>query len=338
MDFVLGLPRTKKGRDSIFVVVDRFSKMAHFIPCHKTDDASSVAELFFREIIRLHGVPNTIVSDHDAKFLSHFWRSLWNKLGTKLLFSTTCHPQTDGQIEVVNRTLSTMLRAVLDKNLKLWEDCLPHVEFAYNRATHSSTKMCPFPVVYGYIPRAPIDLLSFDPLDAPHVDVVARVKQMLDIHEQTQQNIVHTNAKNQVVGSKGRKLVTFEPSDLVWLHLRKDCFPSLCRSKLMPRAAGPFKVLTKINDNTYILDLPTEYGVSSSFNVADLKPYAGEDEELPLRTTSIQEGEDDEDINPDTGMATPTEPAQAPPGPFTRARARELNFVMILKNEGPEVS
>ena len=338
MDFVLGLPRTKKGRDSIFVVVDRFSKMAHFIPCHKTDDASSVAELFFREIIRLHGVPNTIVSDRDAKFLSHFWRSLWNKLGTKLLFSTTCHPQTDGQTEVVNRTLSTMLRAVLDKNLKLWEDCLPHVEFAYNRATHSSTKMCPFQVVYGYIPRAPIDLLSFDPLDAPHVDAIARVQQMLDIHEQTQQNIAHTNAKNQAVGSKGRKLVTFEPGDLVWLHLRKDRFPSLRRSKLMPRAAGPFKVLKKINDNAYILDLPADYGVSSSFNVADLKPYAGEAEELPSRTTSIQEGEDDEDINPDMGMATPTEPAQAPPGPLTRARARELNFVMILKNEGPEVS
>jgi hypothetical protein len=168
------------------VVVDRFPKMAHFIPCHKTDDASSIAELFFREIIRLHGVPHTIVSNRDAKFLSHFLRSLWNKLGTKLLFSTTCHPQTDGQIEVVNRTLSTMLRAVLDKNLKLWEDCLPHVEFAYNRATHSSTNLCPFQVVYDYIPLAPIDLLALDPLDAPHVDVVACVKYMLDIHEQMQ--------------------------------------------------------------------------------------------------------------------------------------------------------
>jgi hypothetical protein len=95
-----------------------------------------------------------------------------------LLFSTTCHLQTDGQTEVVNKTLSTMLRVVLDKNLKLWEDCLPHVEFAYNRATHSSIKLCPFQVVYGYIPRAPIDLLALDPLDAPHVDAVARVKHM----------------------------------------------------------------------------------------------------------------------------------------------------------------
>jgi hypothetical protein len=243
MDFVLGLPRTTKGRDIIFVVVDRFSKMAHVIPCHKTDDASSIAELFFREIIHLHDVPHTIVSHHDAKFLSHFWRSVWNKLGTKLLFSTTCHPRTDGQTELVNMTLSTMLRAVLDKNLKLWEDFLPHVEFAYNRATHSSTKMCPFQIVYGYIPWAPIYLLTLDPLDAPHVDDVAHVKHMFDIHEQTQQNITHTNAKNQVVGSNGSKLVTFEPGDLVWLHLHKDCLSTLCRSKLMPRAAGPFKVV-----------------------------------------------------------------------------------------------
>jgi hypothetical protein len=141
------------------VVVDRFSKMAHFIPCHKTDDASHIADLFFKEIICLHGVPNTIVSDCDIKFLSHFWRSLWAKLETKLLFSTTCHPQTDGQTEVVNRTLSTMLRVVLKKNIKMHEECLPHVEFAYNHSLHSTTKMCPFKIVYDFLPRAPIDLM-----------------------------------------------------------------------------------------------------------------------------------------------------------------------------------
>jgi hypothetical protein len=160
MNFVLGLPKTKRGRDSIFVVIDRFSKMAHFIPGHKSDNALHVTDLFFTEIVRLHGVSNTIISDMDAKFLSHFWRTLWFKLGTKLLFSTTCHPQTDGQTEVVNRILSTMLRAVLKTNLKLWEKCLPHIKFAYNRSIHSTTKVSPFQVVYGFNPRAPIDFIT----------------------------------------------------------------------------------------------------------------------------------------------------------------------------------
>ena len=128
MDFVLSLPRTRIGKDSIFMVVDKFSKMAHFIPCHKTDDASHVANLFFKEIVRLHGMSRTIVANRDAKFLSYFWKTLWCKLGIKLLFSTTCHPQTNGQTEVVNRTLISLLRAIIEKNIKMWEDCSPLVE------------------------------------------------------------------------------------------------------------------------------------------------------------------------------------------------------------------
>ena len=147
MDFVLGLPRNIRGRDSIFVVVDRFSKMAHFIQCHKTDDASHVADMFFKEVVRLHGMPRTIVSYKNAKFLSYSWKTLWCKLGTKLFFSTTCHPQTDGQTEAVNRTLSTLLRAIIEKNIKTWEDYLPHVEFAYNHTIHFATKFLPFEIV-----------------------------------------------------------------------------------------------------------------------------------------------------------------------------------------------
>lgn len=242
------------------------------------------------------GMPSTIVSDRDAKFLSYFGRTLWNKLGTMLLFFTTCHPQTDGQTEVVNRTLGTMLRAILKKNLKMWEECLPHVEFAYNRATHSTTKVSPFQVVYGFNTRAPIDILPLPTSERVHNDAKACAEFILKMHESTKLNIEKMTEKYRIVGSKGRQEVKLEPGDLVWLHLRKDRFPELRKSKLMPRADGPFKIVEKINDNAYKLELTPEFGVSPTFNISDLKPYLGEEDELESRTTSIQEGEDDADI------------------------------------------
>jgi hypothetical protein len=165
--------------------------------------------LFFREIIRLHGVPNTIVFDRDTKFLSHFWRTLWVKLGAKFLFSTTCHPQTDGQTEVENRTLSTMLRVVLKKNIKMWEECLPHVEFAYNRSLHSTAKMCPFEIVYSLLPRAPIDLIPLQSYEKLNVDAKQRAEFMLKMHETTKENIERMNAKYKISGDKGRKQLDF---------------------------------------------------------------------------------------------------------------------------------
>jgi hypothetical protein len=215
MDFVLGLPRTKRGRDSIFVVVDRFSKMAHFIPCHKTDDASHVADLFFREIVRLHGMPRTIVSDRDAKFLSYFWKTLWCKLGTKLLFSTTCHPQTDGQTEVVNRTLSTLLRAIIRKNIKTWEECLPHVEFAYNRAVHSATKFSPFEIVYGFNPLTPLDLSPLPLTEHVNLDGKKKADFVKQIHEKARLNIERRTDQYVTQANKGRRQLVFEPGDWV---------------------------------------------------------------------------------------------------------------------------
>ncbi|KAK1680704.1 hypothetical protein QYE76_041552 [Lolium multiflorum] len=254
------------------------TKMSHFIACHKSDDASHIANLFFREIVRLHGVPKTIVSNRDVKFMSYFWKTLWEKLGTKLLFSTTCHPQTDGQTEVVNRTLSQLLRSMIKKNLKEWEDCLPHVEFAYNRAVHSTTELCPFEVVYGFKPITPLDLLPLPIHERVNMEASKRADFVRKIHEKTKELIEKKGKNNAARVNKKRKEMLFKPGDMVWVHFRKDRFPKLRKSKLLPRGAGPYKVLAKINDNAYSIDLPIdEFGVSNSFNVANLTPYDGED-------------------------------------------------------------
>jgi hypothetical protein len=225
---------------------------------------------FFIEIVRLHGIPNTIVSNRDAKFLSHFWRTLWLKLGTKLLFATTCHHQTDGQTEVVNHTLSTLLWAILKSNLMLWEECLPHIEFAYNRSVHSTMKVSPFQVVYGFNPHVPIDLLPLPPSKTTWFDASQRSQFILKIHETIKLNIEKMNEKYRIAGSKGQKEVKLEPGYLVWLHLRKERFADLRKSKFMFHDYGPFKILEKNNDDAYKLELSPEFGVSPTFNISDL--------------------------------------------------------------------
>ncbi|KAL4297942.1 hypothetical protein GQ457_12G014730 [Hibiscus cannabinus] len=195
MDYILGLPRTKKGQDSIFVVVDMFSKMAHFIPCHKTDHAMHVADLFFREVVRLHGIPRTVVSDRDVKFLSHFWKVLWGKIGTKLLYSTTCHPQTDGQTEVINKTLGALLRSV--------------VEFAYNRSIHSSTGYSPYELVYGFNPLTALDLVPLPLKDICSLDGEQKAELVKTIHLKAKQRMEMINQSNATRANKGRKQVIF---------------------------------------------------------------------------------------------------------------------------------
>jgi hypothetical protein len=293
MDFIVALPRTQRGKDAIMVVVDRFSKMAHFIACHKTDDASNVADLYFREVVRLHGVPKTIVSDRDSKFLSYFWNTLWRKIGTKLLFSTSHHPQTDGQTEVTNRTLGTLLRGLVSKTQKDWDLKLAHAEFAYNRSPTYATSHSPFEVVYGLNPYLPLELIPLPQDELVHKDAESKLKAMIKLHEQVRERIKTINETYKRKSNKHKKPRVFKEGDLVWLHLRKERFPGKRKNKLMPRAEGPFKVLARVNDNAYEIELPGGYGVHATFNVGDLSPYEDDDGIAELRSIPFKEGGDD---------------------------------------------
>jgi hypothetical protein len=142
------------------VVVDRYSKMAHFIDCKKTSDELWVAELFFSEVVRLHGVPKTIAFDRDTRFLGHFWRNLWKKMGTKLHFNNVYHPQIDGQTEVVNWSLGKMLWSIVGENPKQWDFALPQAKIFYNSSMNISTGKYPFQVVYSGNPMCVLDLVQ----------------------------------------------------------------------------------------------------------------------------------------------------------------------------------
>ena len=136
MEFVLGLPMTQRGHAYVMVVVDMFSKMTHFIPCKKTNDVTKVVVLFFREIVRLHGLPRIITSDKDTRFLGHFWGILWKNMGSKLLYNYAYHPQMDGETKLVNQSLGNLLRSLSGEKPRPWDLILAKVEFAYNNSVN----------------------------------------------------------------------------------------------------------------------------------------------------------------------------------------------------------
>jgi transposase InsO family protein len=149
MDFIVGLPTTQSSYDLIWVIVNYFLKVAHFIPVKTTYKGAKLAELYIARIVCLHGVPTKIVSDRGTQFMSTFWEKLHEEMDTRLNFSSSYHPQTNGRTERINQILEDMLRACALKGSKSWDKCHPYAEFSYNNSYQKSLKISPFEVLYG---------------------------------------------------------------------------------------------------------------------------------------------------------------------------------------------
>nr|CAD1844162.1 unnamed protein product [Ananas comosus var. bracteatus] len=254
--------------------------MAHFIPCSRTADASHIAELFFKEIVRLHGLPTSIVSDRDVKFMGHFWRTLWRKLGTQLKYFTTCHPQTDGQTEVVNRSLGNLLRCLVGNHVKTWDSIIPQAEFAYNDSVNRTTKKTPFEAAYGLRPQHVLDLVPLPPEARVSDDGEAFAEHIHRIHEEVRAAIQASNDSYAAAANQHRRRKDFEEGDMVLVHLRRERFPNGTYHKLKSKKLGPCKIIKIISSNAYVIKLPAGLQISPIFNVADLYAFEGFDESV----------------------------------------------------------
>lgn len=270
MDFVIGLPRSPRGRDAIWVVVDRLTKSAHFIPMKTTNSAQDLAPLYIREVVRLHGVPKSIVSDRDSKFVSHFWQSLQSALGTKLTLSTAFHPQTDGQSERTIQTLEDMLRACVLSWKGSWEDHLALVEFAYNNSFQASIKMAPFEALYG---RKCVSPLCWNAVGEKSLRGPDFVQQTSEKVQEIRQNLLAAQSRQKSYADIRRRDLEFAVGDLVLLRVSptRGIVRFGTTGKLSPRYIGPFPIVTRVGSLAYRLELPDSMrGVHNVFHVSML--------------------------------------------------------------------
>ncbi|WVZ97465.1 hypothetical protein U9M48_043002 [Paspalum notatum var. saurae] len=290
MDFIVGLPRTQKGYNSIWVVVDRLTKVAHFIPVNTTYSGAKLAELYISRIVCLHGVPKRIISDRGSQFTSRFWEQLHNSLDTKLRFSTAYHPQTDGQTERTNQILEDMLRACAIQYGTSWDKCLPYAEFSYNNSYQASLKKSPFEALYGKRCRTPLFWNQTGEKQVFGPDIIQDAEQQLRI---VQENLRVAQSRQRSYADVRRRDLSFKVDDHVYLKVSpmRGIRRFNMKGKLAPRYIGPFKILEKKGEVAYRLELPPSLsGVHDVFHVSQLKKCLRvPEEQAPLEGLEVQE-------------------------------------------------
>ncbi|GJR97698.1 reverse transcriptase domain-containing protein [Tanacetum coccineum] len=271
MDFITKLPRSKNGHDTIWVIVDRLTKSAHFLAIREDYSTERLARIYIDEIVARHGVPVSIISDRDGRFTSRCWQTVQKALGTRLDMSTAYHPQTDGQSERTIQTLEDMLRACVIDFGGSWDVHLPLAEFSYNNSYHSSIRCAPFEALYGRKCRSPVlwaeigeSSLIGPELVQETTDKVVLIKEKLKAARDRQKSY----ADNR------RKPLEFEVGDRVMLKVSpwKGVIRFGKKGKLAPRYVGPFEILERVGPVAYRLRLPEELsGVHDTFHVSNLK-------------------------------------------------------------------
>lgn len=285
MDLVTHLPKTRKKRNTALVVmVDKLSKMVHIAPCKTKVSAVEVAEIFYREVVRYHGVPMSVVSDRDPRFVSNFWRSLWALLGTKLKMSTAYHPQTDGQTENTNKIIETMIRGYVNDRLNDWDEHLIEVEIAINKSVQASTGYSPFYLNSGQEPNFPLGVAAsrVERGEGVNESVNRWVRRVASDLDKAKENLVKAQQRQQKHADKHRRPVQYQVGDQVLLTTENL---SSHNSKLRAKFVGPFRVVRVLSDVVVELDLPPEMSRRhKKFHVEKLKPWRGDKEKFPTRT------------------------------------------------------
>ncbi|GKD32771.1 putative reverse transcriptase domain-containing protein, partial [Tanacetum coccineum] len=202
MDFITKLPRTSSSYDTIWVIVDRLTKCAHFLPMRENDPMDKLARLYIKEVVTRHGIPVSIICDHDGRFTLNFWRSVQKALGTRLNMSTAYHPQTDGQRQRTIQTLEDMLRACVIDFGNGWERHLLQIEFSYNNSYHASIKAAPFEALYGRKCRSPIcwRKVGYAQLTSPELiyettEKIVQIKQRIQVARDRQKSYADVRCK-----------------------------------------------------------------------------------------------------------------------------------------------